>query len=144
MYQKNICIIVNCSYFGTDYLRNAFCRLHLSLQFVLIVLVPRAPPLQVTAFNTSNSSILVTWQDITSSSVPGILLGYVLRISKADDTNFSNFREIEHDSSTNKTVTDLETYTLYKISVAGYTRVGIGNFSETQSWTDEGGEESYK
>lgn len=100
--------------------------------------------MQLTAFNTSNSSILVTWQDITSSSVPGILLGYVLRIIKAADSNASNFREIEHDLSTSKNITNLETYTLYKISVAGYTRVGIGNFSEAQSWTDEGGEDAYK
>ena len=76
--------------------------------------------------------------------MPGILLGYVLRIIKADDTNSSNFREIEHDLSTRRNISNLETYTLYKISVAGYTRMGIGNFSETQSWTDEGGEESYK
>ena len=107
-------------------------------------LVPRAPPLQVTAFNTSNSSILVTWQDLTSSIVPGILLGYIVRIIKADDTNSSNFREMEHDLSTRRNISNLETYTLYKISVAGYTRVGVGNFSETLSFTDEGGEDSYK
>ena len=76
--------------------------------------------------------------------MPGILLGYVLRIIKAADSNASNFREIEHDLSTSKNITNLETYTLYKISVAGYTRVGIGNFSEAQSWTDEGGEDAYK
>ena len=116
----------------------AFCTYRSSF------LVPRAPPLQVSAFNTSTSSILVTWQDITSSSVPGVLLGYVLRIIEADETNASNVREIEHDLSTSKNITSLETYTLYRISVAGYTRVGIGNFSETQSWTDEGGEDSYK
>lgn len=107
-------------------------------------LVPRAPPLQVNASNSSSSSILVTWQRITSSSVPGILVGYVLRIIKADDTNASNFRELEHDLSTSRNITNLETYTLYNVSVAGYTRVGIGNFSEAQSWTDEGGKDSYK
>lgn len=66
-------------------------------------------------------------------------MGYVLHIIKADDTKASNFRELEHDLSTNKNITNLETYTLYNVSVAGYTRVGIGNFSTAQSWTDEGG-----
>ena len=128
------------SCFVTYHLRNGFVVCAYRFTF----LVPGAPPPQVTAFNTSNSSIFVTWQDITSSSVPGILLGYVVRIIQADDTNLSNFREIEHDLSTRRNISNLETYTLYNISVAGYTRVGIGKFSETQSWTDEGGEEPCK
>ena len=89
---------MNCSDFVTDRLRNAW--LFAMCTYRCTFLVPRAPPLQVTAFNTSNSSILVTRQDITSSSVPGILLGYVLPIKKADDTNSSKFREIQHDSRT--------------------------------------------
>ena len=81
---------------------------------------------------------------MTASSVPGILLGYVLRIIRADDTNASNFRELENNLTTNRNITNLEIYTLYNISVAGYTRAGTGNFSETQCWTDEEGEEPFK
>ena len=104
-----------------------------------VVLVLRNPPLSVTAFNTSSSSIMVTWTPLTPESVPGILLGYVLRITKADNANTSNFRELEHGLGTRKNVTNLEVYTLYIIYVAGYTRKGNGSFRAAQSWTDEGG-----
>jgi len=101
--------------------------------------VPKAPPLQVTAFNSSSTSIMVTWQNLTASTVPGILLGYVLRYIKADDDNAALVLEVKLDLRTYYDVTHLEAYTLYNISVAGYTRTGAGNLSFTQSWTDEGG-----
>ena len=103
-------------------------------------LVPKAPPLHVTAFNSSATSIMVTWQNLTSSTVPGILLGYVLRYIKADDGNVALELEVKLDLRTYYNITNLEAYTLYNISVAGYTRTGAGNLSFTQSWTDEGGE----
>ena len=101
--------------------------------------MPRAPPFEVTAFNSSATSILVTWQSISQSTIPGVLLGYVVRYIKASDADVLSFIEIKHDLNTYKEITNLEQYTLYNISVAGYTRTGAGNFSETQSWTDEGG-----
>ena len=93
----------------------------------------------MTAFSSSVTSILVTWQSISQSTIPGILLGYVVRYIKAIAPDVLNFIEIKHDLSTYRNITNLEVYTLYNISVAGYTRTGAGNFSETQSWTDEGG-----
>ena len=102
--------------------------------------MPRAPPLQVIAFNSSTTSIMVTWQNLSAATVPGILLGYVVSYVKADDINAANLREVKQDLKTYRSITNLEAYTLYNISVAGYTRTGTGNFSLTQSWTDEGGE----
>ena len=75
--------------------------------------------------------------------MPGILLGYVLRYIEAEDSNTLNYTEVKHDLRTYKNIINLKTYTLYNISVAGYTRTGTGNFSEAQSWTDEGGESSF-
>ena len=72
--------------------------------------------------------------------MPGILLGYVLRYVKADDRNVAHLVEVKLELRTYKNITNLDTYTLYNISVAGYTRTGTGNLSLTQSWTDEGGE----
>ena len=63
-----------------------------------------------------------------------------MRYIKANDPDVLNFIEIKHDLNTYINITNLELYTLYNISVAGYTRTGAGNFIETQSWTDEGGE----
>ena len=52
-------------------------------------------------------------------------------------------RELENNLSTNRNITDIGIYTLFNISVAGYTRVGTANFSETQCWTDEEGEKPF-
>ena len=62
-----------------------------------------------------------------------------MRYIKANDPDVLNFIETKHDLNTYRNITNLEPYTLYNISVAGYTRTGAGNLSETQSWTDEGG-----
>ena len=123
----------------TEQLLNLFVCLFFFRPLSHIFLVPRAPPLQVTAFNSSVTSILVTWQSISQSTIPGVLLGYVVRYIKANEPDVLNFIEIKHDLNTYRNITNLEPYTLYNISVAGYTRPGAGNFSETQSWTDEGG-----
>ena len=83
---------------------------------------------------------MVTWQNLTTSTVPGILLGYVLHYIKAVDGNAALVLQLKLDLRTYYVITNLEAYTLYNISVAGYTRTGAGNSSFTQSWTDEGGE----
>lgn len=86
---------------------------------------------------------MVRWELLTPASVPGILLGYVLRIEKAEDPDTSNFTVFKIDPLINqKNMTELEVYTLYIIYVAGYTRKGNGSFRAAQSWTDEGGQYS--
>ena len=86
---------------------------------------------------------MARWELLTPASVPGILLGYVLWIEEADDSDTSNFTVFKIDPLINqKNVTELEVYTLYIIYVAGYTRKGNGSFRAAQSWTDEGGQYS--
>ena len=109
-----------------------------------LFLAPTSPPLNVTAHNTSSTSIFVTWSPPPSDNIPGILLGYEVSYTPSEP-------EISHNSSTIRRVmlcscntsielTNLTVYEPYNITVAAFTSAGIGNESEIrQIWTDEEG-----
>ena len=109
-----------------------------------LFLAPTSPPLNVTALNTSSTSIFVTWSPPPSDNIPGILLGYEVSYTPSEP-------EISHNSSTIRRVmlcscntsielTNLTVYEPYNITVAAFTSAGIGNDSEIrQIWTDEEG-----
>lgn len=100
------------------------------LVFIFAVLVPDHAPINVTAYNTSSTSINVTWQPIPSDHVNGILLGYHViyrRINKFGD----NISMVTVNSTILHTeLTGLGKYKLYSLQVAGRTLVGLGNFSD--------------
>lgn len=92
--------------------------------------MPDLPPINVTAYNTSSTSIKVTWQPIPPDHVNGILLGYHViyrRINKFGD----NISVVTVNGTVLHTeLTGLGKYKLYSIQVAGRTLVGLGNFSD--------------
>lgn len=92
--------------------------------------MPDHAPINVTAYNTSSTSINVTWKPIPPDHVNGILLGYHViyrRINKFGD----NISMVTVNSTVLHTeLTGLGKYKLYSIQVAGRTLVGFGNFSD--------------
>ena len=92
--------------------------------------MPDKSPTNVTAYDTSSTSINITWQPIPSDHVNGILLDYNViyrRIDKPKD----NFSMVTVNSTVLHTeLSGLGKYKQYSIQVAGRTGAGLGNFSE--------------
>lgn len=94
----------------------------------------------MTAFNTSSTSINVTWEPVPDDHVNGIVLGYRLFYKQADKAinDFSNL-------TVNSSIFDIETnglkfYTKYELRLLAFTMVGDGNISEpVYCMTDEDG-----
>lgn len=94
----------------------------------------------MTAFNTSSTSINVTWEPVPDDHVNGIVLGYRLFYKQADKAinDFSNL-------TVNSSIFDIEInglkyYTKYELRLLAFTMVGDGNISEpVYCMTDEDG-----
>lgn len=102
--------------------------------------VPSRSPINVTAFNTSSTSINVTWEPVPDDHANGIVLGYRLFYKQADKAinDFSNL-------TVNSSIFDIEInglkfYTKYELWLLAFTMVGDGNISEpVYCMTDEDG-----
>lgn len=97
--------------------------------FLYLSPVPDHPPSNVTAYNTSSTSINVTWQPIPPDHLNGILLGYHVRYWRADKPNDNISVAVANRTVLNTELTGLGKYKLYSIQVAGRTVAGVGNFS---------------
>lgn len=102
--------------------------------------VPSHSPRNITAFNTSSTSINVTWQPIPNDHVNGILLGYRV-LYKKENSPMDVFQNITVNSTyLDAEITSLEVYTEYELRITGFTIIGDGNVSESVfCFTDESG-----
>ena len=102
--------------------------------------VPSHSPRNITAFNTSSTSINVTWQPIPNDHVNGILLGYRV-LYKKKNRPMDAFQNITVNSTyLDAEITSLEVYTEYELRIVGLTIIGDGNVSEPVfCFTDESG-----
>ncbi|XP_031573116.1 uncharacterized protein LOC116307107 isoform X2 [Actinia tenebrosa] len=96
--------------------------------------VPEAPSL-LEAKNTSSTSIIVTWQE--PSKPNGIIQGYIVYYSEADNSSGSAILRSKTVRAMTTTLTGLTNYTTYLIKVAAYTTKGVGAFNTTRCTTDE-------
>ncbi|KAL9958573.1 hypothetical protein ACROYT_G035603 [Oculina patagonica] len=92
--------------------------------------VPDHPPTNFTAYNTSSTSINVTWQPIPPDHVNGILLGYHVRYWRHDKAHDNISMVTVNSTKLHAELEGLGKYKEYSIQVAGSTVVGLGNFSE--------------
>ncbi|XP_048584867.1 protein sidekick-1 [Nematostella vectensis] len=98
--------------------------------------VPSLPPPNVIAYNTSSTSIAVSWQHIPEGHVHGILLGYHVFVTPYSNVTPSVY--VIGPTKYNVMIGNLGKYTEYHISVAGFTLPGTGNVSEiVTTYTDE-------
>ena len=112
------------------------------------ILVPGGPPLNITAQNTSSTSINVTWKPIDENLQRGLMLGYRITFKKQQEASRRK-RRSTHDSVLVKNkftriLEGLEKFTNYCVKIVGFNSKGDGNVS---NWlcvsTDEDGKRLY-
>lgn len=87
-------------------------------------LVPGAPPVNVSATNSSTLAIKINWGPIGVELRNGIILGYRIMVGMLNSTLEHTFT-----ASSNQTellIKNLDKGRTYRISVAGFTSVGNG------------------
>ena len=89
--------------------------------------MPSAPPGNVTAWNTSSSSILVQWQPVPAHHVNGLLRGYHVYYQAPGHVNAS-FVTVGNKTHSHE-LKDLGKFVQYAVRVAAVT-VADGNASE--------------
>jgi len=100
----------------------------------------RLPPTNVTAHNTSSTSITVQWQP---PAIPvGVKLsGYEVFFKPRLNASAQWDTQIACNSTSNVTLKSLQKFTEYEIMVSAFNILGPGNFSEVvTSFTDEDSE----
>lgn len=95
-----------------------------------LFIVPDRPPSNVSAEVISSTSISVFWGEVPSIDENGIIITYEILLQP--ETMFGGIVMERQLNSTNfsVTVTDLQEFLNYSISVRAYTVVGAGNYSE--------------
>ena len=78
----------------------------------------------MSSFNTSSTSIRVSWHEVLHGFVHGILLGYRV-LYKASGSKSQSFVSISANVKS-KELQGLEKFTIYEISVLAFTRIGDG------------------
>ena len=91
-------------------------------------LEPNAPPTNVTGHNTSSKSIFVDWDDVPQPDQNGIILRYTVTYTALP--NGSPVPQVVDAPTTQATLTGLNEYTNYSITVFASTSKGDGNVSE--------------
>ena len=88
----------------------------------LLNLVPSRNPLNLSVTVLNTSALTVSWKPINDDLWNGMPLGYVIFCNHSDEER--NFTVTTSDIEF--TVTNLTAFTLYDLTVAGYTRKGLG------------------
>lgn len=102
--------------------------------------VPSKPPVNLAARNTSSTSIRVTWRQVPSGFLHGILRGYRVFYKKTDDNNTTYIDASIGSTERELDITGLEKFTRYSVKVLAFTRKGNGPVSHNISvLTDEDG-----
>lgn len=93
------------------------------LKFYFVV--PSLPPQNVSSFNTSSTSVRVSWHEVLHGFVHGILLGY--RVLHKEASGLKNQSVVSISANVkSKELQGLEKFTMYEISVLAFTRIGDG------------------
>lgn len=87
-------------------------------------LVPSLPPTNLAAYNTSSTSLMVTWNPVPQGFTHGIVLGYMVLYKRERDVNesYSNITSVV----TTAQLTNLDKFTMYSIKVLAFTIKGNG------------------
>ena len=89
---------------------------------------PNAPPSYVQGRNTSSTSILVQWGDVPAADQNGIILSYTVTYKALPGGTPET--KVVIAPTTEVTLTDLNEFTNYSITVFASTVKGAGNDSE--------------
>ena len=89
---------------------------------------PNAPPNNVQGENTSSNSIFVQWGNVPAADQNGVIVSYTVIYKALPDG--SPQRKVVSARTTQVTLTGLNEYTNYSITVFASTIKGNGNLSE--------------
>lgn len=104
------------------------------------MLVPSQPPTDLTSYNTSSTSLHVTWGEVPKGFVHGILQGYRVFYKRTGDKSDSYADSTTGPNERKLHITGLEKFTAYSMKVLAFTRKGDGAVSVNISvLTDEDG-----
>ena len=115
----------------------ALLKYRLISAFVLPV-VPSLPPTDIRAYNTSSTSLTVTWNPVSQGYTHGIVLGYLVFYKRQQDVdgNFINASSLLLSAD----LEGLDKFTVYVVKVLAFTIKGNGVISnETSVRTHEDG-----
>ena len=115
----------------------ALLKYRLISAFVLPV-VPSLPPTDIRAYNTSSTSLTVTWNPVSQGYTHGIVLGYLVFYKRQQDVdgNFINASSLVLSAD----LEGLDKFTVYVVKVLAFTIKGNGVISnETSVRTHEDG-----
>ena len=92
------------------------------------------------SYNTSSTSVNVTWHRVPTGFVHGILRGYRVFYSRTKDSGANMMQAVVPSNKRHVQLTALEKFTNYTIQVAAFTRIGNGAMSQALTVsTDEDG-----
>jgi len=94
----------------------------------LLFVGPNAPPSNVQGHYTSSTSILVHWSNVPAADQNGVILSYTVTFKALPDS--SPQTKVVSAPTTQVTLTGLNEYTIYSITVFASTVKGDGNVSK--------------
>ncbi|XP_057313054.1 cell adhesion molecule DSCAML1-like [Hydractinia symbiolongicarpus] len=102
---------------------------------------PLFPPVNFIGYNTSSTSIYISWEDIPEEAWAGIIGDFRLIIQSLKEPNEITINDIVRDDFTAESfsyeATDLSIFTRYNISIACFNKKGISDFASIVVTTEE-------
>jgi len=95
---------------------------------VFVIVVPNAPPANVTGNNETSTSIFVQWDEVPADNQNGIIVNYTVTYTEL--SSGSSLDEVVIAPKRNITLEALEKFTNYSITVFASTSKGSGNRSD--------------
>ena len=90
------------------------------------LLVPSLPPQNVHSYNTSSTSVNVTWEVVATGFIHGILRGYRVFYSRTKDNGAAVRQAVIRADKHYVHLEGLDKFTNYTIQAAAFTRIGYG------------------
>ena len=96
---------------------------------VFVVVVPNAPPDNVTGNNLTSTSIFVQWDEVPANNQNGIIVNYTVTYTELPNGSLTN-KLVVIDPKRDATLTGLKEFTNYSITVFASTAKGGGSRSD--------------
>lgn len=104
-----------------------------------ILTAPSMPPPNITAYNTSSTSLEITWEAVPEEFAKAQILGFKLSYRKVEESNATTFGLCPEEFRFS--LHNLTIFTNCCIQLSAFTRNGNGNMSDCVfGLTDEDGE----
>ena len=114
-------------------------RIKVLQHFLFTFLAPSAPPENVTAYNLSSTSVMVTWFPVPDDMLNGILQSYRVVYREAFSVNSAQLEIEVANTSLSVIITSLKKFTVYSVWVKAVTVAEGPSSAVVNVSTDEDG-----